>query len=119
MADELSISCSLAFSKSGLTASLAFLADQLDVSGSNYHQNTQTVGTSEEALSLGDVATPGYIIVRNTDPTNYMEFRAGSGADDLVKVRPGGRAMFEFTTSTPYVIANSAPVKIEYLLIEA
>lgn len=117
MVDELTVSVSLRFAKGGIDVSLSRSGVQLDVDGSDYTKNVQVVGITEELLQLGDV-TPGYILIVNLDRTNFVEVRAESGAADLVKILPGEPALFRLSSATPYVIADTAPVRIEYLLIE-
>lgn len=119
MANELTLAASLKFVKGSTNVSFSKSGIQLDVSGKNYTHKTQTVGTSEEALSLGDVTTPGYILVYNKDATNFVSVRSGTGAANLVKVPAGGVALFNCEASAPYAIANTAAVDIEYLLVEA
>ena len=119
MANELTISAGLKFVKGNKSVSFGKSGIQLDVAGDDLTWQTQNVGTSEEALNLGDVTTPGYILIYNEDATNYMSVRSGTGADNLVKVRPNAIALFECEASAPYVIANTAGVRIHYCLIEA
>lgn len=119
MANELTLSASLKFVKGSTDRSFSKSGIQLDVSGTEFTNKSQTVGTSEEAIELGDVATPGYILIFNKDATNYVSVRSGTGAANLVKIPPGGIALFHCEASAPYAIANTASVQIEYLLIEA
>lgn len=119
MANELTITGSISFSKSGTTASVSKTGITVDITGSNVLDITQTIGTSEEALVLGDVATPGYCIIENLDATNFVEIRPATGVADCIKVRAGKFAgPFEFAAAAPYAIADTAPVKIRMLLIE-
>lgn len=119
MANELTLAASLKFVKGNTNVSFAKSGVRIDVTDKNYTSKTQAVGTSEEALSLGDVATPGYILIFNKDSTNYVSVRSGTGAANLIKVPAGGVALFNCEASAPYVVANTAAVDIEYLLIEA
>lgn len=119
MANELTLAASLKFVKGGKSVSFGKSGVQLDVAGSNYTLKTQTIGTSEEAISLGDVATPGYILIYNLDATNFVSVRSGTGAANLVKIPAGGMALFNCAASAPYAIADTASVSIEYLLVEA
>ena len=117
MANELTVSCSVRFSKSGREADKAYGGIQIDVTGTRVVSNMQTVGTSEEALVVGDVGTAGFMIVKNLDSTNYVTLRAASAAADLVKLKAGEVAMFRLASNTPYALANTAPVDIEYVLV--
>ena len=116
MANELTVSCSVRFSKSGREHDKAYGGLQIDVTGTNVICNTQTVGTSEEALVVGDVGTAGYMIIKNLDATNYVTLRASTGAADTVKLKAGEVAMYRLAANAPFAIANTAPCDVEYLL---
>jgi hypothetical protein len=121
MANEVTVSVSLAFSKSGKTIEFSKKGKQLDVSGDDYLRRTQVIGTSEEALDIGDIATPGYFIGWNNDTTNYVSIRSGTGAANCVELKPGGEPVcFRFArgATAPFAIANTANCTIEYLIIE-
>ncbi len=75
MADELTVTASLAFSKGQASSSMSVLALTIDVTGTRYNKSVQTIGTSEEALSLGDIGTPGYVIVKNLDRVRSVRRR--------------------------------------------
>lgn len=117
MANELTITASLAFAKGSVSVSLAKSAAQFTVSGTKYYQGVQTVGTSEEALELGDISTGGYCLLINRDATNYVSVRSGTGAANLIKVKAGEPALFRVEAAAPYVIANTASCEVEVLLI--
>ena len=119
MANELTINASLAFSKGGRSVSTSVSALKLDVSGTDHIKLSQTIGTSAEAIDLGDITTPGYCLVKNLDDTNFVELRDGASGDDLVKVRAGGVALFELATTTPFGIADTAACECEITIIEA
>ena len=118
MANELTVSCSMRFSKSSREASKSYSGIQIDVSGTKVTRLEQTIGTDEEALDIGDIGTAGYIICKNLDDTNYIEIRPGSGAADLIKLKAGEVAMFRLALNGPYAIADTAACDLEFLLIE-
>ena len=119
MANELAISASLAFQKGADSASTGKSGVKLTVAGTEYIQVIQNVGITEEALILGDCATPGYIFIENLDPTNYVSIRHATGTSNVIKIVAGGFALFQFESTSPFVIANTAPVRIRFLLLEA
>lgn len=119
MANELTLSASIKFVKGNVSVSTAKSGVQLDVAGNDFVTKTQNVGTSEEALDLGDITTPGYVMIRNLDSTNFVSIRPATGAANLIKVPAGGIALFMCEASAPFVIANTAAVQIEYTMIEA
>lgn len=119
MANELTLSALLHFKKGGREVKFGKNSIQLDVTGTDFAFHSQNVGTSEEALDIGDVATPGYLLVYNNDSANFVTIRAASGEADVVKVRAGGVALFELAAAAPFVIADTATVEILFALIEA
>lgn len=64
MANELNLSISLSFQKNGAIIQRQ-LSAQFNVSGSAGIQVIQNIGTSDETLNLGDVATPGFLLLHN------------------------------------------------------
>lgn len=118
MANELTLSLSLRFSKSPTQVVEVAKVLQRDVTGDDYTHKTQTIGTSAEALNIGDITTPGYLVIVNTDGTNYVEIRDGESGADVVKLKAGDWAMFRLTTATPYAIADTGNCVVEYWLVE-
>lgn len=118
MASEITISALLSFLKGGRKAELGDVAFQVTMTGTDYVHATQSIATSATAISIGSITTCGWIAIRNKDATNYITIRAGSGGADVIKIKPGETQVFRLATNTPYAVANSAAVEIEYLLIE-
>ena len=80
----------------------------------------QTIGTSAENLAVGDVATLGMFAITNLDSTNYVTY----GPDDsgtqktFGRLSPGESAIMRLQPGiTVKLTANTAPVKIKYLLL--
>lgn len=119
MANELTLTASCKFLKGDSDVLFNKSGILLDVSGDDYVRLTQNVGTTQEALNLGDLTTPGYILVFNRDTTNFVSIRPGTGENDLVKIPAGGIALFMIASSAPFIIADTAACIVEYLLIEA
>lgn len=118
MADEITLSAKLAFSKSGVEDSFEALGQQFDMAGTEYIKNIQAIATSETALQKGSITTPGLFIVKNLDSTNFVNFRGSSGGANCVKVKAGEVQVFRFSGTAPYAIADTAEVRIQYLLLE-
>jgi hypothetical protein len=117
MANELTVRAFMAFMK-GDTDEDMEVADMVTVTGSKCLKNKQTVGTSAEALEIGDMTTPGFCLFHNTDSTNYVEIRDGAEGADLIKLKAGEVAMCRLATATPYGIANTAAVELRYMMVE-
>lgn len=117
MANEITVTASLQFAKGNITAlTRSYNGVSVTVTGTAYVQNVQTVGTSEEALLIGDV-TPGYVLMKNLDSTNFVSVRHATGGSNCVKLKPGEVSLFRFASAAPFVIADTAPVQLEYYLI--
>lgn len=85
------------------------------LSGTDFTNAKQTIGTSEEAIAAGDVAAGGYILVKNLATANFVKLRPGSGATDLVRLDPGDVAFFKVDNSaTLYAISDTSTSLIEY-----
>ena len=118
MAEEITLSASLTFLKGGIGSSLSDTDLTFDVSGTDYFQGTQGVGTSEEALDLGHITTPGYCYMKNTDSTNFVSVIRATSEGNCIKIKAGEVALFRFEATAPFVKADTSEVQIDYLLIE-
>src|SRR3990167_10134688 len=119
MADELTLSgLRIQFTKTG-SPSVDFTTSSItpDVAGAQYMDNVQAVGTSEEAILLGDVAAGGYWFVQNQDSTNFVELRSGTGATDFIKLLAGEWAIFRLSAdaSAPFAIADTSACNVRFL----
>jgi hypothetical protein len=63
--------------------------DQTGVGGGG--PGTVSIGTTEEDIDLGDTATPGYAVLTNLDPGNYVTWGPKSGTDMVAagRLNPG------------------------------
>jgi len=123
MADEIRLRASLSFAKSGAFGARDSGDISVTMSGNDGLLTQQTVGTSEEALGLGEVSPAnGYLYICNLDATNYVTVKPASGGSATVNpiVKAGQASLITFGSgvTAPFVQANTAPVRIEYLLVE-
>jgi hypothetical protein len=117
MSDELSIYAGMLFEKGGATV-MVNEAISVDVSGDDATQTTQNIGTTEETLNFpGEIATAGYLFIKNLDSTNYVEFGVTTGVY-TVKCKAGEIALFRSTGTTIYAKANTAAVNVQVTFIE-
>ena len=117
MAKELTVSASLNFVKSAISAALAKSGLQVDVSGSTFAEGAATVTTSVTAIPLGSVGTPGYLLALNLDATNYVTIYDSAAGNACVKLKPGEVCVFRCATSAPAWKANVASCSVLYLVI--
>ena len=119
MAAELSISnLTISFAKTGSpSVSTTVAAITPTVSGAQYMDNVQNVGTSEEAILLGDVAPGGYVFIQNLDTTNFVSLRQATAAANFIKLLAGEWAIFRMSvdTTAPFAIADTAAVNVRFL----
>lgn len=123
MANEIQMTAKITFDK-GLVVGVG--RDEtdvnVDVAGTRYTQIVQEIGfAAEELISLGDVpsASLGYCHMKNLDATNFVQIRPATGVADMCKLKAGESCLFRWMTGiTPYMIANTAAVDVEILIIE-
>ena len=87
--------------------------------GDLYLDGIQTIGTSVEAITIGDIATPGFVFLKNLDSTGTVTIRNGSGGADVVKLAPGDIAFFRLAATTPYAIATTNACDLHVVIYEA
>lgn len=120
MANEITVGCSLAYSDAELTdISLAFSELTGSISTKKFTWIKQNIGTSEEALILGEVSSLGWFIGINRDSTNFVELRVSTGSTKFAKMKPLMPCLFYFGSgvTAPYAIADTATCQIEYILL--
>jgi len=123
MANELTLTAAVAYQK-GNSEELSWAVNgrQVNVSGDALiGLQIVSVGTSEEAIPLGEVTAAGALLFgQNLDDSNYIEIRHATGSgNDVVKVGPREPFLFRFGSdvSAPYWIANTAACKVRYGLV--
>ncbi|MGE0605552.1 MAG: hypothetical protein AB7O62_00395 [Pirellulales bacterium] len=74
MSAELKVTISAALIKGDLKVNFAPPQQSIDVSGQPVRGGVVSVGTSEEDLDVGDVATEGWLFLKNLDASNFITF---------------------------------------------
>lgn len=122
MADELRITAKITYNNSPITNITRDETDKtFNVTGTRYSQVVQEVGTTEEALTLGDVpsASLGYCWMKNLDPTNFILLTGAATEVYLMKLKALESAVFRLNLSiVPFIKADSAACDVEVLIIE-
>lgn len=71
------------------------------------------IGTTKETVSFGD-GTPGLVIIRNHDATNFIKFGDNSATALVGRVGPGKVAIFELAAGATLALqADTAACKVE------
>ncbi len=86
-----------------------------------YASGAPSIGTTEEALVMQDVATAGWAYFRNLNATNYIQIGALASAVfvPVLKLMPGEFCWVRLGTNAPYAKANTAACLLEYQIFEA
>jgi hypothetical protein len=120
VANEITLNASLAYEDSEGTEELLSIADKLaNVSTKRYTKIKQNVAITEEALALGDVTAPGYVLIINRDATNFVNVKVATAGAIFAKLLAGECCLLRLGSGAqaPYVIADTATCQIEILLI--
>lgn len=116
MADELTTRFQLTYANGNDSFNLTPITQQQDVAATPRVQGVQDIGTTEEAIALGDVASDGgAFYARNLDATNFVEI--GLTGSYVIKLKPGEFCFLSGVSDKDlYARANTAAVKLAYAL---
>ena len=118
MANEIQAEGRLVHSTGGLQAVLA-KSKVITPAALDFQSGSQSVGTSEETIALGDIGTIGWVFVVNTDETNYVEIGSATG-DYLGKMLAGESfGPVRWNAAAIYLKANTAACVVRYIVTEA
>ncbi len=121
MANELTISGSLAYADSEGAAQLLERCNfNATVATKKFNHFKIAAGTSEEAVPLGECTSPGWLILRNRDATNYVEVKTGTSGTIFAKILAGEICLLRLGSGAqaPFIIANTAACQVEGLVIQ-
>ena len=79
------------------------------------------IGTSEEAITISDVTTPGWAFIQNVDDTNYVDIGPDSAGSMVpcIRLYPGmGHTISLYPTATWRGQANTAEVNLVFQVFE-
>jgi hypothetical protein len=126
MANEITLTLQTLLNNGGISDSHASGSFAVDQASAKMLRNVQEIGTTREALQLGDVTTPGYCVFINLDDTNFVEigvegFIDGVGTVGFIgflKLKPGEQCLVRLTTTAPYAKADTAAVELFYIMYQ-
>ncbi|NDE18425.1 hypothetical protein EBZ80_26300 [bacterium] len=110
MANEFTLTARLAASKGGSTLPGTTYNVSPSMSGTYMGYTTQSIGTTEESLTLPpDVATAYKVLLVNNDATNYIEVGTVTTSYKF-RIPPGEMLLIPYVVSstTIYLKANTA-----------
>ena len=117
MANEITIAVQLNVTKNGATVAASPSVVQT-MTGDQMLSNVQIIGTTNEALVIGDVTPTGWFFIKNLDATNYVEVFLDNGNAQLAaKLLPS-----EFCLLKPganiYARANTGACNCQIIAVE-
>ena len=124
MADEIKVTTRLSITKGYLSSSESVVNLLVSQTGDGISSGTQTIGTTAEAIGLGDLTTPGYAFFRNLDLTNFMQIGqdiSGGGFEEFCRLGPGEVALFRIDLATGGVLqakADTADCELQFSIYE-
>jgi len=119
MATVISLSALLTIVRDGQQILRLNPTDSFTATGQESNQTVQSVGTSAEALVLGEVSTIGYTLVMNLDATNYVEIDNEAGmAGWPQKLLAGDFILLKPQAATIYGKANTAACNVLVAAVE-
>lgn len=123
MANEIQPSWKLRLENGSLKSETQVTAGALlvDQTTAKRHSSTQTIGfAAHEALTLGDLTTPGWAHFTNLDPTNFVELGTDVSAAfaPFAKLKPGESFPLRLGTAAPYAKADTGAVELDYEIFD-
>jgi hypothetical protein len=120
MANEITFNAALAISIAGVSLSGSG-SKSVSIAGNNYFAQVQNIGLATEALDLGDLTTPGYLFLKNADPTNFVQIGLTTpvtAGNAMVKLLPGEFALIPTRQTVIYALADTGTVDLQVVLTE-
>ena len=120
MANEKNTNFRLLITKTGQTFDLNFDTKVEDLSGTQAISNVQSVGTSWEAITIGDLASVDLLALRNADSTNFIEIAtANDDSGVFAKLTPGRGCLIAGKAGvTYYAKADTAACDLQVVAVE-
>lgn len=88
------------------------------LTGSRWNKTLQNVGTSWEAIEIGDLVKT-WMMIRNLDTTNFVDWgKSVADATALIRIPAGTSCLFYSIAGAPALRANTAAVDVEILGVE-
>ena len=94
---------------------------RFDMTGDDMVQSTQLIGTTAETVTFtGITGAPQMLLIKNLDPTNFIELGGDSGLTVFkLKILAGRSSLISPSSATLYAIADTSAVRIQIVAIEA
>jgi len=122
MANEITYQFQLRLANGDLSDTYSSPSQRTDQSTARLIRNVQEIGTSEEVLETGGIATPGWAVFVNLDDTNFVEVGHYTGGTfyEFLKLKPGDQMVLRLGIATTelYAKADTATVSLFYIIYD-
>ena len=121
MANEITILSDLAVKKGGVNYQLPLNRQSVTQTGTRLKDVVINVGTSEVSLAINDVGTPGYVVLRNLDGTNYVQWGIATTVytGRMLAGESANPFRIDAGVTTLYLKANTAACDVRVVVLEA
>lgn len=120
MADEITVVSRLAVTNGNMsfdTGQITETVTQTAIGGPT--PGYVTIGTTEESITFSELSTPGEILIRNLDTTNYVQWGFSTGVYGG-RIKAGRTARWTLEPGTTlYIKANTAACKVVIYALES
>lgn len=84
-------------------------------------RNAQVIPTTPTALDLPELGVPGFAVFQNLDTANFIEIGSYVIGEfyPFVMLKPGEQCLFRLSSNAPVAQANTASVKLFYIIYSA
>ena len=121
MANEITLTVGLQLVNSSLRAQFPQVSSQYTQTTSGLSDQVLSIGTSEENVAFGDVATPGLTVLHNLDTTNYVDYGMSDGGTmkATARLKAGDKHVIRVGSGvTLRMLANTAACKVRIMCLE-
>lgn len=120
MANEISLSGNLSITKSGFTGA-GGANISITQAGNNNIAAVQTITTASMLIAISGITTPGYLLLKNMDATNFISvgtINPAVAATCQVTLKAGEIAIIPTRIAAWYAIADTASVDLLVVFFE-
>jgi len=122
MANEVTVTASISVDESSIVQAISEAGVTFDLANTavtKYVDGVQDIATTETAIDMGDVASPGWFFAKNLDATNFIELFAATVETAFAKLLPGEFIMGKLSAVAPTAKADTAACALRWFLYEA
>jgi len=120
MAGEIRYTIGLTREKNGRTTAVPVATISGDA-GNAFVMGEVSIGTSEEAIPMGEVTVPRTAFFQNLDATNYLNILKETAGEILTTLQPGQATLIQMdpADTAPFAVADTAACLLYYAIFQA